>query len=185
MRQDDVTSLEPAVGRDGIRRARSARDIDSARALFVEYARSIRVDLCFQRFDRELASLPGAYAPPRGRLLLACATGAAFGCIALRPLDVGCACAGEARGLDLVAGEVKRLYVQPSHRGEGWGERLARELLREARAIGYRELKLDTLDWMTAARTLYARLGFHECAPYYANPLAGAVYMSLSLSDRP
>jgi len=76
---------------------------------------------------------------------------------------------------------VKRLYVKPLRRGQGWGERLARAIVDEARASGYRELKLDTLDWMSAARTLYARLGFRECAPYYENPLAGVVYMSLSL----
>jgi ribosomal protein S18 acetylase RimI-like enzyme len=82
-------------------------------------------------------------------------------------------------------GEVKRLYVQPARRGEGWGGRLARRIVAEARAIGYRELKLDTLAWMTEARALYARLGFRECAPYYDNPLDGAVYMSLALVSAP
>ena len=84
---------------------------------------------------------------------------------------------------DCVAGEVKRLYVQPQRRGEGWGARLARELLRQAQAIGYRELRLDTLAWMSEARALYARLGFRESAPYYDNPLDGAVYMSLALAS--
>jgi ribosomal protein S18 acetylase RimI-like enzyme len=82
-----------------------------------------------------------------------------------------------------MVGEVKRLYVQPARRGEGWGGRLACALIREARAIGYRELKLDTLAWMNEARALYARLGFKECAPYYDNPLDGVVYMSLALSS--
>ena len=177
MRQDDLTAVE---AREAIRPARSRRDLESARALFVEYATSIKVDLCFQDFERELATLPGAYAPPRGRLLLAGGPDAAFGCIALRPLASGCGC-GSTGAESAGRGEVKRLYVQPMRRGERWGERLARELLDQARAIGYRELKLDTLDWMAEARALYASLGFRECAPYYRNPLAGAVYMSLSL----
>jgi GNAT superfamily N-acetyltransferase len=100
----------------------------------------------------------------------------------LRPLDVGSSCGcGEAAKRDTALGEVKRLYVQPDRRGEGWGARLARAVIDEARRIGYRELKLDTLEWMKAARSLYASLGFRECAPYYDNPLAGVVYMSLAL----
>ncbi|HTS20803.1 MAG TPA: GNAT family N-acetyltransferase [Casimicrobiaceae bacterium] len=181
MRQDDVTGVEPAIVRETIHPARSTRDVEQARALFVEYAGSIGVDLCFQGFERELAELPGTYAPPRGRLLLAGGEDAAFGCIALRPLEDAARSAASAEAQASI-GEVKRLYVQPARRGEGWGERLARELLREAKTIGYRMLKLDTLAWMTAARALYAQLGFRECAPYYQNPLPGAVYMSLALS---
>jgi GNAT superfamily N-acetyltransferase len=78
-------------------------------------------------------------------------------------------------------GEVKRLYVQPARRGGGWGRRLAEALIADARSIGYAELKLDTLDWMTDARRLYAALGFRECAAYYDNPLPGVVYMALAL----
>jgi GNAT superfamily N-acetyltransferase len=166
-----------------MRRAETRADIALARELFVEYARWLAVDLCFQGFDNELATLPGPYAPPRGCLLLAGARPAAFGCIALRPLEVQGACGGGAatvRGDDAV-GEVKRLYVQSSHRGEGWGRRLAEAVIAEARAIGYRELKLDTLEWMGEARTLYANLGFRECPAYYDNPLPGAVYMALTL----
>ena len=161
-----------------LRLAATPADVELARALFVEYADWLGVDLCFQGFDQELATLPGAYAPPAGRLLLAGEPGSAFGCIALRPLE-GC----EDRGRDAVpeVGEVKRLYVQPAQRQGGWGHRLGAALIGEARAIGYRELKLDTLEWMTAARALYARLGFRECAPYYANPLPGVVYMACTL----
>lgn len=151
--------------------AESTEHVAQARALFLEYARWLKVDLCFQSFDAELAGLPGDYAPPRGRLLLAGADGIAFGCIALRPLDT------LAR-----TGEVKRLYVQPAQRGQRWGHRLGEVLIAEARAIGYRELKLDTLAWMTPARTLYSELGFLECGAYYANPLPDVVYMSLQLS---
>ena len=168
-----------------IRCAATPNDFELARRLFVEYAQWLKVDLCFQGFDHEIATLPGEYAPPRGRLLLAGAPGAAaFACAALRPLTGETGCCGDARqemADGALVGEVKRLYVQPPHRREGWGERLARMLIAEARDIGYRELKLDTLDWMAAARALYANLGFRECEPYYRNPLAGVVYMSLSL----
>jgi GNAT superfamily N-acetyltransferase len=173
-----ATEVSSAVA---IRDAVSAADIALARELFVEYAQWLKVDLCFQGFDQELATLPGAYAQPRGRLLLAGTPGQAFGCIALRPLDSGSGCGAALKAEAELVGEVKRLYVRPAHRGEGWGGRLALALIDEARAIGYRELKLDTLDWMTDARALYAGIGFRECAPYYANPLAGAVYMTLAL----
>jgi putative acetyltransferase len=164
-----------------LRLAGNARDIELARALFIEYARWLKVDLCFQGFDRELATLPGAYAPPSGRLLLAGAPGEAFGCIALRPLAAkggdDDAKASARNGI----GEVKRLYVRPGNRGSGWGSKLADALIAEARAIGYRELKLDTLEWMTGARKLYSKLGFRECDRYYDNPLPGAVYMEIVL----
>ena len=159
-------------------------DVAVVRDLFLEYAESLGFSLCFQGFDEELAMLPGEYAPPRGRLLLAGTPGAAFACAALRPLSGEPGCCGDRRqemGDGTLFGEVKRLYVQPPHRREGWGVRLARMLIGEARDIGYRELKLDTLEWMAAARALYANLGFRECEPYYRNPLAGVVYMSLSL----
>jgi GNAT superfamily N-acetyltransferase len=182
VRQDELIADTRAAA---IRHAATPRDIELARALFVEYAQWLKVDLCFQGFDEELATLPGAYVPPRGRLLLAAARDEAFACIALRPLasDGGCSCGteGASVGTDALTGEVKRLYVQPAHRGEGWARRLAQMLLDEARTIGYRELKLDTLSWMSPARALYSSLGFRECAPYYRNPLPGVVYMSLAL----
>jgi ribosomal protein S18 acetylase RimI-like enzyme len=183
MRQNGLTMAEHAARAETLRRACSPRDFALARELFLEYAQWLQVDLCFQGFEEEVSTLPGAYAPPRGRLLLAGPPDAAFGCIALRPLDAGSSgrCDEPARRDDALAAEIKRLYVQPARRGEGWGQRLTRALLDEARAIGYRELKLDTLGWMTAARSLYSGLGFRECAPYYANPLAGVVYMSLTL----
>ena len=158
-------------------------DIELARGLFVEYAHWLKVDLCFQGFERELATLPGAYAPPFGRLLLAGSAGQAFGCIALRPIAAaqGSAETAARRPAPGAVGEIKRLYVQPSHRAGGWGRRLAETLLADARAIGYRELKLDTLDWMADARRLYGKLGFRECDRYYDNPLPGVVYMSLEL----
>jgi putative acetyltransferase len=157
-----------------IRQAATPAEIAQARALFEEYAAWLGVDLCFQGFADELATLPGAYAPPRGRLLLAGALGDAHGCVALRPLVSGAAS-------EAPVGEVKRLYVRPTARGTGLGLRLAVALIDAARAIGYRELKLDTLAQMHAAQSLYAKLGFRPCAPYYCNPLPGAVYLALSL----
>jgi putative acetyltransferase len=152
-----------------LRSAASLQDVELARALFIEYAKWLDVDLCFQGFDAELRDLPGAYAPPRGCLLLAGPEAEAFACIALRSL------AGAA------IGEVKRLYVQPAYQGHGWGRRLVDALIERARAAGYRELRLDTLGRMTAARTLYAAVGFRECAAYYPNPLPDVVYMALTL----
>jgi putative acetyltransferase len=157
-----------------IRAAATTTDLAQARALFEEYAAWLAVDLCFQGFAGELATLPGAYAPPRGMLMLAGSPGAAVGCIALRPLSA----VGSAP--DAIA-EVKRLYVRPQARGMGLGRRLVQSVIDGARAIGYRELKLDTLDRMADARSLYAGLGFRECAPYYHNPIPGAVYMALAL----
>ena len=148
--------------------AEGSHDVATTRALFEEYAAALGVDLCFQGFAEELASLPGAYASPRGCLLLA-ERDAPVGCVALRPLAAG-------------IGEVKRLYVRPSARGEGVGALLARAIIERARTCGYRELKLDTLPTMTAAHALYVSLGFRRCAPYYDNPLPGVTYMSLALS---
>lgn len=160
----------PAIvtARVRLRDAEGTEDVALARALFEEYAASIGVDLCFQGFVEELASLPGAYSRPSGCLLLA-ERGEAVGCVALRPLTAG-------------IGEVKRLYVRPTARGEGVGAMLAHAVIERARICSYRELKLDTLQTMTTAHALYAALGFRPCAPYYDNPLQGVTYMSLALS---
>lgn len=148
-----------------IRAATGPGDLASARDLFEEYVSSLGVDLSFQDVAAELATLPGAYAPPSGCILLAERDGVDVGCIALRPL------------VPPASGEVKRLYVRPVARGSGAGEALVRSLLDAARAAGYTSLKLDSLEPMHEARRLYRRMGFAPCAPYYANPLAGAVYM--------
>ena len=166
-----MPTFRETVAPAAIRQASGAADFALARSLFEEYARWLTEDLCFQGFAQELATLPGAYAPPRGRLLLAGPAGDAFGCVALRPLD------DDASSV----AEVKRLYVQPRARGEHWGRKLASLVIDEARRIGYRELKLDTLQRMTQARHLYESLGFVECAPYYHNPLGAPVYMRLDL----
>jgi len=150
-----------------IRQAQSQQDITHARELFREYADWLAVDLGFQHFDEELATLPGKYAPPRGRLFLA--GDAPVGCIALRPLD------------EAGVGEVKRLYVRDAARGTGLGRTLVETVIAHARDIGYGELRLDTAGWMHDAVRLYGKLGFRECSPYYHNPMPGAVYMSLVL----
>ena len=161
-----------------IRHAATPADMDEARALFREYADWLAVDLCFQGFERELATLPGAYAPPRGCLLLAGPPGAGVGCIALRPVSV-------AGAPDGTVGEVKRMYVKPVARGQGLGARLVETLFGIARDIGYRDLVLDTLDRMTDALRLYGRFGFVPCSPYYHNPIPGVVYLSRTLRPQP
>src|SRR2546423_2503271 len=149
--------------------ARALHDIERARSLFREYETSLGVDLCFQGFEQELAGLPGAYAPPSGRLLLAVDDGRTAGCIALRPLGAdGC--------------EMKRLYVRPEFRGRRVGRLLAERVLAEARAIGYPRMRLDTLPSMKEAIPLYRSLGFAEIGPYYANPVPGALFMERALS---
>ena len=145
---------------------------DDARALLHEYAQSLSVDLCFQDFDAELASLPGEYAAPSGQFLLAFVDSQVAGCGGLRALadvDYANAC------------EMKRLYVRPAFRRFGLGRLLAEALLDEARRAGYSTMLLDTLDEMEAARGLYAALGFEEIPPYYFNPIAGAHYLKCNL----
>lgn len=154
-----------------LRRPGEAQLADTA-AIFREYAQSLDVDLCFQGFDAELASLPGEYAAPAGALLLAWVDGEVAGCGAMRPLadvDYANAC------------EMKRLYVRPGFRRLGLGRVLAQALLDEARRAGYSAMLLDTLDEMESARELYASLGFVEIPPYYFNPIAGAHYLMAEL----
>ncbi len=142
------------------------------RAIFREYAGSLKVDLCFQGFDDELANLPGDYAEPRGALLLARVDGQIAGCCALRPMD----------SADYPnACEMKRLYVRTTFRGLGLGRQLAESIMDAARIAGYDYVLLDTLDDMEAARTLYEDLGFVDIPPYYHNPIAGAHYLKAEL----
>lgn len=148
--------------------AERPEQLDAIRALFREYAASLPIDLGYQGFEAELAALPGAYAPPQGRLLLALVTGEAAGCVALRPLS------------ETIC-EMKRLYVRPPFRREGLGQRLASQIVAEATAIGYELMRLDTLPTMHSAIRLYESLSFTRCAPYYPTPIAETVFMERRL----
>lgn len=159
---------EPPPDDIDIRAADLPADLAVVRALFLEYAESLGFSLCFQGFDEELATLPGKYAPPAGRLLLGWRGSEALGCVALRPL-AGDAC------------EMKRLYVRPQARRLQAGRRLAVRVVEEARAAGYRRILLDTLPRMTEAVRLYTALGFRPVEPYVFNPIEGALFLGLDL----
>jgi putative acetyltransferase len=142
--------------------------IDEARRLFEEYAADIRVDLCFQDFQEELAALPGKYAPPGGALLLAQDRDQFAGCVAVRKLEHEVC-------------EMKRLFVRPTFRSHGLGRMLAVQAINEARQLHYRAMRLDTLSWMQPAIALYEQLGFRRIQPYCYNPQPDAVFMELTL----
>ena len=153
-----------------IRPARSAADIEAVAQLFAVYAASLDVDLSYQSFATELATLPGSYVPPRGELLLARGVEELpLGCVALRPLTVAGCC------------EMKRLYVAPEARGLGLGRTLIARIITEAMRIGYLEMRLDTLPTMTDAIALYEGSGFHPIAAYYDTPVAGTRFLARSL----
>ena len=147
-----------------LRQATSPADVETARALFLEYQKSLGISLCFQSFDAEVASLPGAYAAPEGRLLLAFVGDEPAGCVALRKLEDGIC-------------EMKRLWVRPAFRGMRLGRRLAEAALSEARAAGYRAVRLDTLPSMREAQALYVSLGFVDIPPYNDHPIEGTRFM--------
>jgi carbonic anhydrase len=144
-------------------------DIGHVRRLFRAYAGWLEVDLCFQDFEREVAELPGCYAPPGGRLLIARVGGEVVGCVGLRPLEIGVC-------------EMKRLWVEPGFAGHGIGRALAEAIIDAARQIGYQRMRLDTIPArMPAAQHLYSALGFREIPAYYHNPLAGVLMLELKL----
>ena len=143
--------------------ASTPAEYDAARSLFREYSDRLNVSLCFQGFEQELTTLETMYAPPSGALLLIDGEGTFRGCVALRAL-------GEHA-------EMKRLYVRPELRGQGWGRRLAEAIVDRARALGYRRLYLDTLPAMTEARALYRDMGFTDTPAYYMNPVEGVTYL--------
>ena len=151
-----------------IRPAHGDADMDLVRILLREYADWVGTDLYFQNFEQEVAGLPGSYAAPRGALLIAISGPDAAGCIALRPFrDDVC--------------EMKRLFVRAEFRGTGLGRRLALAIMEEARILGYRRMRLDTLPQQTDAHRLYASLGFREIEAYRENPIAGSRFLELDL----
>ena len=150
--------------------AETEEHINHARELFREYEAWLDLDLCFQNFEKELTELPGAYAAPTGRLLLAFENGKLTGCVALRRLS------------DDVC-EMKRLFLRPQFHGKGLGRELAVRIIEEARTIGYQRMRLDTLSkHMGSAISLYRSLGFREIDPYYNNPVPGALFMELEVT---
>lgn len=152
-----------------IQPARLPDDLPVIRQLFGEYIDSLGLDLSFQGVEAELSGLPGKYAAPKGAILLAWHAGQAVGCVALRPL----AAEGEC--------EMKRLYLRPEARGQALGLRLSRAIVGAARDIGYRRMRLDTLQRLESALAIYRGLGFRETEAYYHNPIDGVVYMALEL----
>lgn len=142
--------------------------LDCVRTLFREYQESLEIDLCFQGFEEELASLPGKYNPPEGRLYVALKDDSPAGCIGLRPFQ-GSRC------------EMKRLYVRPSYRGLGLANTMIQAIINDAREIGYSQMFLDTLPSMHTAIKLYQAAGFYDIAPYYFNPEQRARYLCLDL----
>lgn len=144
------------------------RDAAAVRRLFADYAASLSVDLGFQSFDDEVAGLPGRYAPPQGVMLVARVNGEVVGCVGVRALDAETC-------------ELKRLFVTPAHRGGGTGLRLLEGAVSEARRLGYRRLRLDTIPGMERAQAMYERFGFRDIDAYTENPVAGTRFLELDL----
>lgn len=164
-----VTSVCSPLPGLSIRQAESPAHIGQVRELFLEYAQSLGFSLCFQNFDQELAELPGDYAPPSGRLLLAELERELAGCVAMHKFGAGIC-------------EMKRLYLRPKFRGKGLGRMLAETIIAEASKLGYKSMRLDTVEpVMKDAVAMYRRLGFREIAPYRANPMPGTLYMEVEL----
>src|SRR5512136_2536736 len=150
--------------------ANDTEALGHVRQFFRNYAGWLGVDLSFQKFDEEMASLPGAYAPPAGRLFYAENNGRPAGCVGVRPFSEGVC-------------EMKRLYVEPEQRGFGIGRDLALAAIKSAKQLGYRKILLDTLPAMRIAVKLYRELGFHDAPAYYPTPVEGTMFLALDLDN--
>lgn len=173
----ESSNQQPALPREAattflIQPATSPEDLADVASLFEAYAKSLNIDLSFQDFTTELSKLPGKYGPPSGILLLARHkdTNKAIGCIGLRSLDTDGVC------------EIKRLYVAPPGRGSGLGKALVKQVIEDAKRLGYRFMRLDTLGSMREAQRLYKRLGFIEIKAYYDTPIEDTVFLELDLA---
>jgi len=156
---------EPIIGFESIT---GQYMLEEVRQLFLEYAQSLDIDLCFQNFDSELETLPGKYGPPDGALILALVDGIPAGCVALRKINENIC-------------EMKRLYVRDKYRGLGIGKQLISKIIEKARELNYGFIRLDTLVTMKKALELYKAFGFYDIEPYVYNPYEGARYMELKL----
>jgi len=155
-----------------VKPATSTEELSAIAELFKDYTTWLDLDLTFQDYATELAYLPGKYAPPAGALFIALNNdGVPLGCVALRPMAEPSIC------------EMKRLYISPEGRGLGLGKRLVIKVLNEAKQIGYRKMRLDTLPRMQSAVTLYEKLGFVKIDPYYETPLEGTLFLELDLAE--
>jgi putative acetyltransferase len=169
-----VSAVPSVVKGFAVAQAESPTQIAQARELFLEYGNSLGFSLCFQNFDKELADLPGDYAPPEGRLLLAEYEGQLAGCVALHKLTL--------HNIEESICEMKRLYLRPQFRGKGLGRILAERIITEARWAEYTSIRLDTVGpVMKDAVAMYRKLGFKEIAPYRPNPNPGTLYLELAL----
>lgn len=148
--------------------AETKKDYEDAKILFLEYAESLHLDLCFQNFEKEISDLPAMYSAPAGCLILSCEDGKAFGCVAVRKFEDGIC-------------EMKRLYLPKAHRGRGIGRGLAERIITKAKELGYEKMRLDTLETMTEAISLYKTMGFYEIPRYRKNPIKEVVYMEIKL----
>ena len=143
-------------------------ELEEVRDIFIEYSEFLQVDLCFQNFEKELQTLHEVYSPPQGCIILAKQNDVTVGCVALKQIDDGVC-------------EMKRLYVRPEARGEGFGRKLVEELIRFARKSSYTTMKLDTVSKLKEAISLYRSFGFVETSPYVYNPLSDVLYFELQL----
>ena len=151
-----------------IKKVENEIEVEATRNLIRKYAAELQVDLCFQDFENELATLPGEYSEPTGSMLLGYVEGKAVGCVGLRYLKSGIC-------------EMKRMYLEPAYRQNGHGRQLAVAILQEASRLGYNKMRLDTLPKLTQALKLYTKLGFYPIAPYYKTPLSETIFMEINV----